>query len=78
MAKPANIDAEKLSGHVFQVGEELLCPGETDLLFAIAAAYRPDFAFLKSRDVDGLLTLTGTAECGAFSQQYGSYEMCNA
>ena len=81
MAKPvSNIDAEKLLGHLFQVDEGLPCLEGIDLLITFAEARPSDFAFLKPRDLVDLRNsaFAGIAEWEAFSQHYGTCELCNA
>ena len=81
MAKPVlNVEAEKLLGHLFQVDEGLPCPDGTNLLLAFAEDRPADFAFLKPKDLAGLRNsaFSGIAEWEAFSQHYGTCELCNA
>jgi hypothetical protein len=81
MAKPAsNIDSQKLVRHLFESDEGLPCPVGTDLLVAFAEARPFDFAFLKPLDLIDLRNsaFAGISEWEAFSQHYGTCELCNA
>ena len=70
---------QRLEG-LFPVDEGLPCPAGTALLRSFAETRPADFNFLKPCD---LVDLRGSAFAGipeweAFSEHYGSCELCNA
>jgi hypothetical protein len=65
---------------LFPVDDGSPCPEGTALLRAFAQARASDFAFLKPSDLVDLhnSAFTGISEWDAFSEHYGSCDLCNA
>ena len=81
MAKkiPDNGMEQKLEA-LFPVDEGRPCPAGADLLRAFAETRPADFNFLKPSDLFDLrsFAFAGIPEWEAFSEHYGSCELCNA
>jgi hypothetical protein len=71
---------EAATEHLFAIDEGLPCPEGMALLLDFANSRPADFSFLQASDLIDFANsaFVGIPEWDAFSEHYGSCELCNA